>query len=347
MAQIFYEKKSVISRIRNPLKNFEETEDVIEIRTDPLLGLTTRVLTPKNLDPTQENEQLQAFVEQPATCFFCEGRLDRQTPMFPENVYEAGRIRVGEAVLFPNLSGYGHFSGVCILSKKHFTGLESMNSAMLYNALKACQIFFRTCGQHVDAPPFPSLNWNYLLPAGSSLLHPHMQPILDPVPTNLHRLLLEKSRAYKKEKGSSFWTDLKDTERAGPRVLFETSDVFWFAPFAPLGFNECDAIIGNGESIDNLSPACLHSLADGIITVLHFFHSEKRNSFNLTLFSPPMKEPSPEPCMPCLLKIVSRPVFSPYYRNDATFFERLHLESVIDRSPEDVAATFREMHPET
>ena len=41
------------------------------------------------------------------------------------------------------------------------------------------------------------------------------------------------------------------------------------------------------------------------------------------------------------MKVVSRSNAEPMYRSDATFFERLHDEAMIDLSPEEVASDVR------
>ena len=340
MPKIHFEKRMVIAKIRNPLKDFQVTEEEIEVRTDPLLRYTTRVLTPKGLDIVPEVDPLPEFVKQSKPCFFCEGRVETQTPMLPEDVHEPGRIQKGEALLFPNLSGYGKYSGVCILSREHFTPLESFSEEQVFDALRACQEYFQVCGKSDGEILYPTVNWNYLLPAGSSLLHPHLQPILDPVPTGFHSRLIDESKIYADHHGSRFWSDFLDAEKDGPRFLYETEHTFWFTPFAPLGFNEINGIIGKGESFESLEKEIATELATGIVSTLRFYHHIKHNSFNLTIFFPSLSCDESESPMPCLVKIATRPVFTPHYRNDVTFFERFHQESVIDQTPEDVASAY-------
>ena len=129
--------------------------------------------------------------------------------------------------------------------------------------------------------------------------------------------------------GISFWKELLVSERGGPRYLYETENVAWFTPFAPQGFNEINAIVGRGESFVDLSQDVIQELANGLITVFQFYHEIRHNSFNLSLFSCPMHQDDPNLSMPCLLKIATRPVFMPHYRNDTTFFEKFHQEYLI------------------
>ena len=262
--------------------------------------------------------------------------------MLPETILSEGRIEEGEAMLFPNLSGFGRYSGVCIFSREHFIYLNQFTENQILNALHACQRYFNRCSAVDHDPLYPTVNGNYLLPAGSSILHPHLQPYLDPVPTNHHRELLQATSVYFHRHKQVFWDDLRETERQGPRFLWEANNTFWHTPFAPLGFNEINGILGSGEPFTDFSEDLLRTLAKGLQLVFRFYAAIGHNSFNLTLFSPPVNMPRPEGGMPCLVKLVSRPVFNSHYRNDVTFFEKLHLESMIDRSPEEVASEFRE-----
>ena len=337
MVNSLFKKEIVTAKIRNPLKNFELSEEEIEIRWDPLLNYTCRIAKEKGLDKTPDEQPLNEYIRNAESCFFCEGRVESQTPMMPEEIDSAGRIVVGEALLFPNLSGFGRYSGVCIFSKEHFISIDGFTQTQIMNALKACQIYFQKCAAGDKQTLYPSINGNYLLPAGSSILHPHLQPFLDPFPTNFHRQLLEDSDRFLKDNGNDYWTLLKETERDGPRFLFESEFSFVFTPFAPQGFNEINAIIGNGQTYMEFGEDILVDISQIIEKILGFYHRIQHNSFNLTIFSGPV---SSERSIPCLLKMCTRPVFQDFYRNDETFFEKFHQEAMIDKTPEDVAAEF-------
>jgi hypothetical protein len=74
------------------------------------------------------DEDLEAIGRQFApTCPFCADRLESQTPRFPPTLSREGRIRRGEAVLFPNLFAYSQFSSVSVYSPDlHYLPLERM-----------------------------------------------------------------------------------------------------------------------------------------------------------------------------------------------------------------------------
>ncbi len=341
MKPIEFKKEFITARIRNPLKNFELTEEKIEIRWDPLTGRTMRISKPKGLDKIPDDDPLKQFVSEAKPCFFCSGKVETTTPMIPQDIYEKGRIEVGEAFLFPNLSGFGAYSAVCIFSKRHFIAINEFTVNQILDALKACQSYFAIVGESDQQKLYPSLNGNYLLPAGSSILHPHLQPFLDPIPTNYHRGVLINSKKFQQKYKVNFWEKLKTMEKENDRFLFELDDCFFYTPFAPMGFNEVCAIIGNGKGYPDLSEHTLKNLAEGIQKVFQFYHKIEHNSFNIVLFSPPMNTKL-QTRFPSFLRICTRPAVTNFYRNDVTFFEKYHLETMIDKSPEEVALAYRQ-----
>lgn len=342
MPAIRFKKKIIIARIRHPWHNFHETEESIEIRRDPLLAYHSRISKTKGLDKVPADEPLKEYVSQAKSCFFCKGKVEEQTPKLPERIDSVGRISHGEALLFPNLSGFATYSAVCIFSKDHFIAIAQFTPTHFYHAILACQEYFQKCGRFHRSPLYPSINGNYLLPAGSSILHPHLQPFLDTYPTNFHRQILRASQNYFRKNKRSFWKDFIRTERNKERFLFETPHVFVYTPFSPLGFYEINAIIGEGENIAELNQEIIREIAEVIYTILQFYHRVQHNSFNLTLFSPPLHFKN-SVAMPCLLKMCTRPVFTSFYRNDVTFFEKFHQECMIDKTPEEVAAEFKNL----
>lgn len=362
MESIEFRKKYVTARIRNPLKDFQITEEQIEVRSDPLTGENARITKPKGLDRIPEGEPLYEFVSQSKPCFFCREKVDTHTPMLPPEIEPLGRIRIADALLFPNLSGFGKYSGVCIFSKDHFISIEEFTTEQILNTLKACQIYFQKCAMADKEMLYPSVNGNYLLPAGSSILHPHLQPFMDPLPTTYHQNVLNANRVYWLQFRRNYWDDLKELEKSGERFLFGSTQCFFHTPFAPSGFNQIDGIIGNGASFLEFEDETLTELAEATRTIFRFYHKIRHNSFNLALFSPPVRglaadhdpaaagstdelvnDPNSNISIPCLLKICTRPAFTPNYRNDVTFFEKFHGEAMIDKTPEQTAAEFRQL----
>jgi UDPglucose--hexose-1-phosphate uridylyltransferase len=70
-----------------------------------------------------------------------------------------------------------------------------------------------------------------------------------------------------------------------------------------------------------------------LTNVLSYFADVGLNSFNFG-FQTVADEPATRP----VIDVVARSVFDEYYWSDATFFDTIHEESVVDVPPEDYAA---------
>jgi hypothetical protein len=79
------------------------------------------------------------------------------------------------------------------------------------------------------------------------------------------------------------------------------------------------------------------ALGVGLARVLGTYHAWNLTSFNFALLGGGESDGRAR----VLLKVVSRSNAEPFYRSDATFFERLHDEAMIDLAPEEVAAAIR------
>jgi UDPglucose--hexose-1-phosphate uridylyltransferase len=138
---------------------------------------------------------------------------------------------------------------------------------------------------------FPAFVFNYLPPAGSSILHPHMQVLARDRPFYLVKLMLEKSKTYRKKADSSYWTDLLAKERKSPRFLFKKNRVRWLVPFAPLrGMNEVQAIVPGRSHLLELDNDDWSGLAEGISRILRFYGEQGYSSFNIIIMSGPINK---------------------------------------------------------
>jgi galactose-1-phosphate uridylyltransferase len=166
-----------------------------------------------------------------------------------------------------------------------------------------------------------------MLPSGSSLFHPHLQGSVDPAPTTMQRLLADVPHER--------FRDYLEAEReAGERYLGSSGRVEWLASFAPLAPAELRALIFDVASPAELDDALVRELATGIATALNLYAEMGFESFNLALYGAPPGTPG----YPLNLRLAARSNLKPLYRTDATYFERLHWESAVDISPEDLAA---------
>jgi galactose-1-phosphate uridylyltransferase len=299
----------------------------LEVRFDPLTGHTTRILPERGLMPSGDFD-LAAFArENQPHCPFCPGRIEELTPRLPPAIHAAGHITRGEAILFPNLHAYGSHSSVSVYAPRlHYLPLGAITEQLLADNL-ATQVSF--AGAVMAADPdasWASINANHMLPAGSSLFHPHLQGIVDAHPTTLQRLL----SAVPAERFAAY---LETERRAGERYLGDTGRIEWLASFAPIAPAELRAFIAGISSPAELGDELTRELAHGISLGLGAYAEMGFESFNLALYGAPAGTAGYR----LNLRLAARSNLKPFYRSDSTFLERLHWEGAVDLSPELVA----------
>src|SRR4030067_507800 len=113
-----------------------------------------------------------------------------------------GRISIGGATGFPNLYPAGTYGSVVVLCRDHFLNLNQFTSEIYEEGLSvSIEIIRRTMAFDPDARFWP-LSQNFLLTGGSSILHPHLQVIGDPIPTHEMEWVLDAGSSYHKENGT-------------------------------------------------------------------------------------------------------------------------------------------------
>jgi len=311
----------------------------LQVRFDPLLGTSSRIAEGVKLQ-TRSDDALVSFRAPDANCPFCAERVDKVTPRITTGITPAGRIRVGETVLFPNLVPYSKHAAVAVFTTRHWLDMPDFKPALIADNLSACLDYIRAVTKADPSALFCAYNINYLYPSGGSLPHPHSQVYLDPFPTSMMRLQRAGLEAYRKAHGCCFWSDLVTEEmQRGERFIGRDGPIVWLTPFAPIGFNEVRAVLPECSSILELSPADLNRLASGISGVLAWYHSIGYNSFNLAMYSGELGKRDPDRLN---LTMITRTAMMPFYRSDSMHLERLHWEAALDRTPEDIAASVRE-----
>ena len=346
MGNIIFERITSEARFHNPLSDFAEETHVLEIRRDPLLG-DTSVYNPYLKDKAKaffgENDAglvTRLIDESRKACFFCGENVETLTPRFTLDFLAEGRLRVGEAILFPNLFSLGTHHPVICLCKSHFLELSGFDRGLLTDGLTVAQNFLRTAYEKDARALFAAVTANYLFPAGASLVHPHLQMIVTPIPYSYHARLREAENAYYREHGSPYFIDLIREERAGPRYVAGRGLWHWIASFSPLGSNEFIAIHETRADFGDLTPADLSDLADGISRVLNFYGSLGHLSFNYAVYS--VKADRSTEGSRCLFKIISRQNLYPNYRNDDYFLQKLLQTELIITPPEELALRLKE-----
>jgi len=345
MAAIQFERYGSNFRILNPFNNFVEEEHRVEVRKDPLLG-DTSVYNPYLKDKVKaffgENDPglIDRLVEESAkTCIFCGDNVRQKTARYPDDIVPGGRIEVGEAVLFANLFSIATYHPVIALSKAHFLKLSEFSSRMLSDGFRAAKMFLRDIYQRDATIAFSTVNANYLMPAGASLVHPHMQMLVGDIPYSYHARLLNASGEYLVKNGTEYFADLiAEEKRAGERYIAREGGWHWIAAFSPTGSNEIIGIHESGSDLAKLTERDLRDLCDGISNVLALFESLGHLSFNYSVYSAKGGETVGFHCM---IKIVNRQNLYPNYRNDDYFLQKLLQSELILNLPEDLAEKAR------
>jgi galactose-1-phosphate uridylyltransferase len=291
---INFEKTVRHARILNPLKDFAETIIEFEYRRDPLTGRNTTVIKGmieyiRRFLKTDES-LLSSLIESTRTnCPFCPENVRSKTPMFTPDIVPEGRIEQGDVVVVPNLIGHAERSVLAILSEQHHLRLNEFTPKIFLDALNAGLSYLKRLFKLEPNERFPVFVINYLPPAGSSIVHPHMQILVRESPFFLVKLLLNKSEEYYLRFKSSYWSDLLEIERGHERYLFSENGVEWLTPFAPLrGIAEVQAVVPGRSNLLELTEEELEGIARGLSKILKFYHHESLSCFNVILLSGPL-----------------------------------------------------------
>lgn len=320
-------KREVLTTdILDPRNDFRPTRTAVEVRWDPLLGYSSRLVRGGGrLLPLSDFDLEELGRQTQESCFFCAPRLEAVTPKFPADLVAEGRIRRGEAVLFPNIQAYSLYSSVSVYSPAlHYLPLDRFTGPIVRDNLAAQVEFVVLMTRHEARATWVSINANHMLPSGSSLFHPHMQAGVDPHPTTVQDLLsrvpAERFRDY-----------LETERRAGERYLGSLGGVEWLASFAPFGFNELRAFVPGVRSPERLDEGRVGALAEGIARALNLYGELGYQSFNLAIYGAPAEGHV------LSARLVCRSNVQPLYRSDVAYFERMHWQAMVDGTPEELA----------
>jgi len=346
MSKIVFESIESDVRFLNPMKEFAEDVQTLQIRKDPLLG-DTSVFNPELKDKAQiffgkcDKELIDNLVEESAkTCFFCGEAVAQSTPRFMPDFSSEGRIRVGEALLFPNLFSLGTYHPVIRLCDAHFLKLSEFTPELIADGFFAARKFIHTAYEKAPDVAYVAVTANYLFPAGASLVHPHLQMIATPIPYSYQARMLDGCRKWHEKHSSSYFVDLVGEEKNGVRYIGQTGDWHWLTPFSPLGNNEIMAIHEMKADLNELSDEDISNLSAGIARVLRYYETLGHLSYNYSLYS--VRSGRDGGGTRALIKIITRQNLYPNYRNDDYFLQKLLQSELIITPPEELAEKLRE-----
>jgi galactose-1-phosphate uridylyltransferase len=297
------------------------------VRWDPLTGRSARLLTEGSLQAPNVQDLDELAEQTRPTCPFCAERIERETPRFPTHVRSDGRIRSGEAFLFPNLVPYAKWSCVSVYSPaRHLLRIDELSTALLRDNLIAQVEFGRTVIGYDAASSSVAINANHLPPSGSSIFHPHLQGSANPVPTTSQRAFAE----LPPERVHDY---LELENQSAERLIGSADGVTWLASFAPAGPAEVRGLIPQVGSVVDLETGHIEAIANGLSNVLRAYDELDFQSFNLAIHG--LSKTA------VIVRVAARATFGALHRSDVMWSEHLQEEAVTDLSPERVAATAR------
>ncbi len=311
-------------------------EAPLTIRIDPLTGRSARLLHGEKLAPTSRPD-LSALTAPPPFCPFCADTIDVATGTIDPSITSEGRIRRGVSAVVPNVMAYSELSSVGLYdTTRHFVDLDQLTPELIGDLLTGLVAYARGVG--ALRPMWHSINANYLPPAGSSLVHPHAQSAHDDVGTTAQRELVALSRAWAEREGVSYWRALAEQEAGGERWLGTRGRMIVVTPWAPVGFHEAWVLMPDVPDLPALDDGDCADLGAILSGIFQWYFASNLASFNWAMYG---GGPAPTDAYGVLLRVVSRSNPDPMYRSDVTYFEKLHAEAMLDRTPEENAEELR------
>ncbi|MFZ5652092.1 MAG: hypothetical protein ACOY4I_14755 [Bacillota bacterium] len=332
-------KKVNKTRYYDPTKNFELNEVDSEKRYDPLTGKMVRIFPFRKIGFPKHD--WTPFVEESRKrfCPFCPDVIEKTTPRFPEDLIPEGRLRVGDAVLVPNLHPFETHTGVVVMTSRHYLAMDDITPEIMACSIEAgLQYLKRIEDKDPENAGFSSVNWNYMPYAGGSLIHPHMQVIAGADPACLDGEMARCAAAYFDNHGSNYWHDLVEAEKKeGQRYIGSTGGIEWLATFAPLGMADVTAVLVNCRSFRDVSGERLVQLTRGLKNVISYYNSVNIPAFNMATYFAGNGEKG----FCCTMRVVGRYTLFPLVGSDVSHMQMLHLDPWTLHLPEVMAEDLR------
>ena len=339
MTPLSFVKETITAKLISP--SGEAVEKIIEIRTHPITGRTSRIALSRM---GQGEPGTDVFPEPPpdarntAHCPFCRPRVESQTPRLFPGLSPDGRLTQGDSILFPNLFPYGSYSAVSLFDNAHFVEMGTALPPSYSDCFINCRNYLRRVLSHDPRAAYMAITQNHLPSAGGSLVHPHLQINADHIPANHHRYLKERTDAHFQQTGRQLFSDyLNHEKKEGSRYIGRTGNWEWMAAFAPEGFYEIWGILPGVTSLRMPDDRVWKDLSCGVINAQKFYRSLCRNGYNLGILS--IETPSSSAELRVVLIVRSN--YAAWVRNDHTGFELMLGDMATFTLPEDTAAQAR------
>lgn len=318
----------------DPFNAFEPTTREVEIRRDPLTGHVSRVVAFRLRELGSFDHEVFIARSQARPCPFCPENLPALSARFTPEQVPAGRLSRGEATVFPNAFPYESMNVVTVLSHAHYLRPSQFTPGQFADALAVSQEAFRKLAAGLT---YASVNWNYMMPAGAGLVHPHFQLAAGAKPTSFQARLQAKARAQARAGGDLAADYIALETAAKERLIGKLGPAVWLAPYAPLAIFDVMALFPGGKALLDLPYAALEKLGQGVCRVLAYLESKGVGAHNLALHTPLR----PDTGLPMMLRLVSRADIPPMGIDEINYFEKLHQETITFLPPETMAEELR------
>lgn len=330
-----FELRKVVreTEYHDPNKNFELVKVPSEVRYDPFTGEGGRIFPIRKYQLPRFDWEPVIKLSREKFCPFCPEALARVTPRFPEKLVPGGRLKVGEAVVIPNMFPCEPYAGVVVMTPEHYLPMTGIPEKTLHDSFRAGLEFLKAVQNH-DKGITGSLNWNYMPHGGGSIIHPHLQAMAGHQPTSYQGALLNACERFYREEGGNLAARLVDTEKEKKeRYLGRIGNMHWLVSFAPRGMGDVTVIFENRVTPDDITNQDLADFAAGIQCVLGYYDSINLSGFNAAVY--PGRNDSNGYWM--MARLVGRFVMPPLGGSDMTQYQVLHGVNWSFIAPETIA----------
>ena len=343
---IRFERHTEAAGFYSPLTGMEFVEDRVEVRVDPLTGMTA--VASAGLEAKEEmflGKTDWAYTDQLAArsregCFFCPEKVMDATPRYPDGLLPGGRLERGRALVFPNLFPLAAVHAVVTFPKMHFLRPAEFTSSLLEEGLGAALDFVRRAAAYYPALTHLQVCCNHMLPGGASLVHPHFQVFGGETVPWLTKLYWDRSAEWKAAHQAGYWQALVEQEQAvGERYVWGAGGVHWLVPFAPAGAREALAVAPAVRRLTELDDGHVAAIASGLARILAWYEDEGLSAFNFTLYGGPLD--GSDDGFPVVLRVIARTAFRQDYRTDDYFLQKQLGGELLFAAPEEMASRLR------
>lgn len=322
----------------DPRDDWNVIAQKVEVRYCPLTGRTSRLLPSAGFRAQSPDYREAAEQTKAAGCPFCPENVERVTPKFLPQVHPEGRLRLGEAILFPNLFPYGQHTGVVALTHRHYVPMNEFSIQQLQDGFQLAIQYLHTVRSTDPASVYMSVNWNYMPVAGASIIHPHIQALATPHPSNYQREIGAAAEAFVTKHGISYFDWLIQEERQrGERWLTENETVAWVHAFAPLGQMDFVGVLKGVTDLSHVTPEKMARLSQDLTVIFQYLHQQGFGGFNLALILP-VGSPTG---MQAHVRVIARTNLGLIGTSEFNYINALHQEPMCLKSPEDTAGEMR------